>query len=115
MTPRIKARIRYYKLLGRIKAKMRPDNTKGKVGCRLWRGSIRTDEWGFYQYGVAEHNGRKVPVHRVLWEEKHGPLNGKVLVNVCGNSLCVAPDHWTAVNHWTETKRGKKETSTEAG
>lgn len=99
MTPRIKARLKHYRMLGRIKARIRPDNRKGKSGCILWKGAIRSDEWGFYEYGIVTIDGKRTPVHRVLWEEKNGPLVVKHLRNTCGNTLCVAPAHWEAVNH----------------
>jgi len=108
MTPRIKARLKHYRMLGRINAKVHPDRTKGKVGCRVWDGNIRTDEWGFYQYGVAVGpSGKRTAVHRILWEDKYGPLGDNTLVNVCGNTLCVNPDHWTATKHWTGLRNGK--------
>lgn len=115
MTPRIKARIKLYKLLAKIQRKSRPDNRAGKSGCRLWLGRISTDEWGFYQYGTLSYLRKRVSPHRVVWEYENGPLNGRVLVNKCGNTLCISPDHWVAVNHWRDAKRGTQETVSEAG
>lgn len=97
-------------MLGRIKARIRPDNRAGKSGCLLWKGAIRSDEWGFYEYGIASVNGKRVPVHRILWEEANGPLGTRVLRNTCGNTLCVAPAHWKSTTHW----HAKDETQTEA-
>ena len=108
MTPRIKAALKLYRMLSRIEAKIRPDNSKGKKGCRLWKGAIRTDEWGFYQYGVAVGpSGKREGVHRILWEAQNGALNSKRLVNTCGNTLCVNPAHWIARDHWTGGRSGK--------
>jgi hypothetical protein len=115
MTPRIKARIKHYKLLGKILSKTRPDNSAGKVGCVLWLGRRHSDEWGFYEYGALTVAGKRVGPHRILWEEKFGPLEGRKLVNTCGNTLCVAPDHWTPVGHWTEAKRAQAEKIAKAG
>lgn len=115
MTPRVKDRIKLYRMLSKVKAKTRPDNSAGKSGCRLWLGRISTDEWGLYKYGTLTHLGKRVSPHRVLWEQENGPLNGRYLVNQCGNTLCVSPKHWVAVKHWRDAKRGKTETVAETG
>jgi hypothetical protein len=106
VTPRVKALIKHYKRINRLKRKIKPDTAKGKSGCRLWKGATRSDEWGFYEYAIARSGGKRYAVHRVMWEEKYGPLNGRVLRNTCGNTLCVAPDHWQAVRHWHEKVEG---------
>jgi hypothetical protein len=101
MTPRVKALIRHYRYVGRVKAKVRSDKRKGKRGCMVWRGAISTsDDWGFYEYGIVQNEGKRTFAHRVLWEDKHGPLNGRILRNVCGNTLCCTPEHWEAMHHW---------------
>jgi len=51
MTPRIKARLKHYRMLGRLKDKIRPDTSKGKVGSRVERKHPHR-RVGFYQYGL---------------------------------------------------------------
>lgn len=62
------------------------------TGCWIWmgawnsvsrRGKVRNDEGRLveaYRYMWEKHNGRKVPV-------------GKMLAHICENSICVNPQH----------------------
>lgn len=57
------------------------------TGC--WR-AVRGGRSGCGARYPATTGGRLL--HRVLWEAEHGPT-AKMLVHVCGDRLCVRPDH----------------------
>lgn len=98
MTPRVREQIKELKFYSRIMRKV----LITKDGHWLWKGTKYSDKYGMYQYGITQQDNKRQSVHRVLWRRAHGflPSNG-MLVNRCGNTLCVNPEHWKWVDHWT--------------
>ena len=59
------------------------------TGCYLWTGP--TVGKG---YGRSRMRGRKVLVHKAIWEEKYGPVpEGKQLDHACGFKACCNIQH----------------------
>lgn len=59
--------------------------------CWLWTGTH--DCWGYGQLGVGQSTKRS---HRLSWELHFGEIPAKTRVRIlCGNRLCVRPDHLT--------------------
>lgn len=77
-----------------------------KSDCWLWKGNTVKDKYGFYPYGkiwtTGEDGTRHAKqAHRVVYEwYANEPLGDKVLVNKCGKTLCVNPQHWSVADHW---------------
>lgn len=59
--------------------------------CWLWNGSV---EGGPMKFGWM---GKTIVPSRLLFERKHGKLGKQRIKNVCGDRLCVNPDHWEKV------------------
>jgi hypothetical protein len=57
--------------------------------CWFWTGAT-----GGKGYGKFYFETRLVYAHRILFEQKHGSIGTKRLVNTCGNIACVRPEHW---------------------
>lgn len=64
-----------------------------KWGCTEWRGVVRRG------YGNIQYLGKTVLVHRVAWMLTHQrPIpDGLVIDHLCGNRLCINPEHLEAV------------------
>jgi hypothetical protein len=74
----------------RIDAKVHEEPT---TGCWLWGGSISQNG-----YGRVSVNNRNSYVHRVMYEEHHGPVpDGFHVDHKCRNRACCNPDHLEAV------------------
>lgn len=84
----------------RVRPKMGLQYLVDEHGCWLWQlGKTKG-------YGVMRHNGKTVYVHRLLYEERYGPVpRGSELDHVCRVPACVNPDHLEAVSHQQNTKR----------
>lgn len=70
-------------------------------GCWLWRGS--TDWTGFGQFRDydldTQRPARNLRAHRYAWELENGPIPpGVEVAQLCGNRLCVRPDHLTLLD-----------------
>lgn len=64
-------------------------------GCWEWYG--RLDKSG---YPVANIAGKRIQMHRVVLESKHGaPLGSQAAHHTCANAACVNPDHLQPVTH----------------
>jgi len=58
------------------------------AGCKVYLGSLADG------YGRIEVNGKKMSVHRVVWELLHGEVpQGKVIAHTCDVRCCCNPDH----------------------
>lgn len=57
-------------------------------GCKVYLGSLADG------YGRIEVNGKKVAVHRLVWELLYGDIPlGKVVAHTCDVRSCCNPDH----------------------
>jgi DNA-binding CsgD family transcriptional regulator len=68
------------------------------TGPTCWNWSGSTDHLGYGQFGVmVPGGGRKmVRAHRFAWEQASGVIpDGVDVLHVCGNRICVRPDHLT--------------------
>lgn len=67
-----------------------PECHAPKTPCKKWWGSV--SDTG---YAVQKENGEYLYVHRVRWEKVNGPIpEGRKLMNTCGMTRCVNPQHW---------------------
>lgn len=67
--------------------------------CWIWQGA--TNEKG---YGYVSHNGQWSRVHRVSYEERHGPTDSK-LDHLCRERACMNPDHLETVTTAENNRR----------
>ena len=82
------------KFCSRLCADFRPFNllevisekTRRNKDCLEWVGCL-----GSFGYGVTKRNSL---VHRLVWENEHGPIpKGKVIRHLCNNPCCVKLSH----------------------
>lgn len=66
-----------------------PHVTPLDTPCREWCGYRTTGG-----YGVVQRHGRKMRVHRRVWEMVYGPIPaGLVVLHLCDNPACFRLDH----------------------
>ncbi len=71
-------------------------------GCKLWTAQITPDGYGRFSV-----DGRKVYVHRWIYEHEIGPIpEGLELDHLCRNRACVEVSHLEPVAHRENTLRG---------
>ena len=57
-------------------------------GCKVYLGGLADG------YGRIEVNGKKIAVHRLVWELLYGEIpEGKVIAHTCDVRSCCNPDH----------------------
>lgn len=63
--------------------------------CWIWFGATTTVNGGARTYGIIRlGNGERTTVHRLVWVVFRGPIPPKHLVlQSCGNDVCVKPAH----------------------
>ncbi len=62
--------------------------------CVVWRGATSNG------YGQVRMHGKVQPAHIWAYEHTEGPVPlGRELHHLCGNKLCVRPDHLLAETH----------------
>jgi hypothetical protein len=62
-------------------------NSQPEGGCRRWVGAHSV-------LGYAIHGDRNRLVHRLVWEQAHGPIpKGAVIAHACHQGDCVEPSH----------------------
>lgn len=72
------------------------------TGCWLWQGELNRNG-----YGRVWINGKRVMVHRAVWQVLRGPIaDGLVLDHLCRNRGCCNPDHLEPVTARENTLRG---------
>lgn len=60
-------------------------------------------------YGQIRRNGQAQYVHRVLYEQYHGPIaKGLVIDHLCGVKACINPLHLEAVTQRENCIRGRR-------
>jgi hypothetical protein len=73
------------------------------TGCLVWPGTVTNRG-----YGEIKVEGKRKPVHRVLFEVEVGPIaEGLQLDHLCRNRLCVNPAHLEPVTHIENVLRGE--------
>lgn len=73
-----------------------------QTGCWEWELTIATNG-----YGQMRSDGRLRPAHRVIYEQKHGPVAPELdLDHLCRNRRCVNPDHLEPVTRSENNRRG---------
>ena len=83
----------------RIEQKFIPEPNSG---CWLWIGSVSTGG-----YGLIGLNKKVRPAHRILYEQKFGPIPvGLEIDHLCRTRCCVNPDHLEAVTRRENIMRG---------
>lgn len=91
-----------YRLMSKIQY------SRKRPGCWLWKGNTVVDKYGFYPYGKVWRtgsDGKRIvsQAHRAVWQLIIGPIpTGKKLVNQCGETRCVNPEHWKLADHWRD-------------
>lgn len=83
---------------------------KDKKGCWNWTGAVFKKEYGDYpQMRVSNEEGKRtVRVHRVIYQRYKGEIaDGLEIDHICGNTLCINPEHLEAVSHRENMRRGK--------
>lgn len=79
----------------------------GPNGCWVWQGAVANS------YGIMNAGSRKgrAYVHRVSHELFIGPIpDGLHIDHLCGNRLCVNPEHLEAVTQRVNNFRTRRET-----
>lgn len=73
--------------------------------CWQWVGGTNSNH-----YGTVSFRGRVVMVHRLVYEDTHGPIPaGLTLDHLCHNTDCVNPDHLEPVTHAENRRRSAVE------
>jgi len=63
-------------------------------GCWIWQGQVGNSGYGKVMLRDADGNTRMDSVHRASYSAFIGPLAaGQVVVQRCGNRLCINPEH----------------------
>lgn len=83
-------------------------------GCWVWQGSVFKKKSGSYgQIRMFGRIGKLKRAHRVSYEYFYGKIpKDKEIDHLCGNTLCINPDHLEPVNHGTNMRRAKCTTKT---
>jgi hypothetical protein len=85
----------------RIRARVHIDEN----GCWIWQGAGTHGVYGLI-HNKPGRRPRSVGVHRVMYEEAHGPIPEGVLVaHVCGVKLCCNPDHLELLSRSDSNRR----------
>lgn len=65
-------------------------------GCLLWEGATAR-----YGYGHVRRGGKYISLHRLVWEETHGPIPGGLhVLHRCDVPACVNIDHLFLGTHF---------------
>lgn len=76
-------------------------------GCWLWTGSKRGGRTKGGRYGAFNTQNRPVYAHRFAYEIFFGDIESELTVDhLCGQHLCVRPDHMEVVTLVENVRRG---------
>lgn len=82
--------------------KLQPRILVTPSGCWEWQGELNRNG-----YGRVWIEGRRLMVHRVVWELLRGPIGeGLVLDHLCKVRCCCNPDHLDPVTQRENVHRG---------
>ena len=78
--------------------------------CWVWKGAARKHGLGNGGgYGRVGWRGTVLYAHRLAYELRVGPIaEGMTLDHLCGNRLCVRPDHLEPVSRGENVRRALK-------
>lgn len=62
-------------------------------GCWRWKGARGNHRGKFSIKAVGRDHNVNIPAHRFAWFESRGFLPDGQVVQTCGNTLCVNPNH----------------------
>ncbi len=78
------------------------NTAKSQDGCIVWTGMKNG-----YGYGVIDWQGRRLMVHRVIYEMARGPIpEGLQIDHLCRVRNCVNPNHMEPVAPKENVRRG---------
>ena len=78
------------------------DKVDLQLECWQWRGAVSGNGYGTFRF-----EGRIIRPHRFIYEALVGPIpDGLVIDHLCGNRLCVNPDHLEPVTNGENLRRG---------
>lgn len=94
---------RYNSLYERLVANSNKPDDQNENGCWLWTGKTDGKRWPYGKINVYEKGGtyRTLRAHRVMAETLEGrPLDPdhETVEHLCGNPLCVNPDHFELID-----------------
>ena len=75
--------------------------------CWLWLDAYGE---GYGQFSLGR--GKPAKAHRIAWELVRGEIKSPI-VNQCGNTMCVNPDHWKERGKTQYAANGKRVRMTE--
>jgi len=76
--------------------------TRLEGDCLIWAGA----KGGLGVYGCVKVGGKRLPVHRRVYEMLRGPVSSDLEIDhVCGQPLCINIDHLEAVSQQTNLAR----------
>lgn len=74
------------------------------TGCWVWQRSTC-----FQGYGQVWSNGKLQRAHRLFYEQHRGPIPERLQIDhLCGNRLCVNPEHLEPVTAIENTRRSRR-------
>lgn len=77
--------------------------TRPVGGCLEWARGLDGRGYGAIYIGTQQHR-----VHRVVYEELHGPIRADFVIDhLCGNRRCCHPGHLEAVTQRENLLRGR--------
>lgn len=83
-----------------------------ETACLIWKGNTVQ---GYGRITRGRRGASTLPVHRVVWEDKHGPVpKGLELDHLCRQRDCCEPTHLEAVTSRENVRRGNGPTAVNA-
>jgi hypothetical protein len=80
--------------------------SKVRKDLYCWEWTAGKNSWG---YGYISIHNRMRRVHRIIWEDKNGPVpDGLELDHLCRNRGCCNPEHLEPVTRQENLRRGNR-------